>query len=134
MVLPPASESVWLNSCICDLVSKALGVVDEGSGNWTWVLSHSENGRNGVLYFALQWRLLYRVSYIVVVFDAGFLISECHVYHFQAGMLCSDVSARQATHKHFSYKDNGCKGCNFISFLFWLSFVAHTVLERALRS
>lgn len=55
--LLPANEIVRLISHVRDIVSKALGVVDEGNGNQTWVLSRGENSRTSVLYFTLFWRL-----------------------------------------------------------------------------
>lgn len=102
-VSPPASEFVRLNSDIRDLVSEALGVMAICSGNWTWVLNRGENGRSGVPYFPLYWRLLYGASYAVVFFfDVGFRISEYHVYHFYAGTLRYDVYMTQAIREHQS--------------------------------
>lgn len=96
----PTSEFVCLNGRICDLVSEAFGAMGKGNGNWTWLLCHGENRQTSVLHFTLQQRLLYGAGYIVVVFDAGFDIPECHIYHFQIGTQYYDVCTMQATHKH----------------------------------
>ena len=53
-----------------------------------------------MLYFTLYWRFLCGASFIVVVFDAGFCISGCHVCSFQMGALCDEICTTKATYKH----------------------------------
>ena len=44
-ILPPASEFVWLNGCICGLVPNSLGAVNGHSWNWTLFLFMARIGK-----------------------------------------------------------------------------------------
>ena len=96
VVLPPASEFVWLDGCICSLLFDFQVQWNGGSGNWTLSLVVARIGKfvRCTLYCTRGY--LYGVGYTVVVLDTGFHISECHVC-FQGEPLRCDVSTTKAT-------------------------------------